>query len=133
MRLSRQHLLGIATAVALPALAAAGHGVFRFDASAQMRARPMTPLLDGLRQLGAQIDGDSLPYTLTASGLQGGALTLPRSYIYARRITPADTFGPFSRMIKADPAWRYFEIDASHSPNVTAPEALMGLLEKIAG
>jgi pimeloyl-ACP methyl ester carboxylesterase len=65
--------------------------------------------------------------------LQGGALTLPRSYIYARRITPADTFGPFSRMTKADPAWRYFEIDASHSPNVTAPEALMGLLEKIAG
>jgi pimeloyl-ACP methyl ester carboxylesterase len=64
--------------------------------------------------------------------LQGGALTLPRSYIYATRITPADTFGPFARMTKNDPAWRYFEIDASHSPNVTAPEALMGLLEKIA-
>lgn len=63
--------------------------------------------------------------------LQGGALTLPRSYIYATRITPADTFGPFARMTKADPAWRYFEIDASHSPNVTAPEALMGLLQKI--
>jgi pimeloyl-ACP methyl ester carboxylesterase len=64
--------------------------------------------------------------------LQGGALTLPRSYIYATRITPADTFGPFSRMTKNDPAWRYFEIDASHSPNVTAPEALMALLQKIA-
>jgi pimeloyl-ACP methyl ester carboxylesterase len=65
--------------------------------------------------------------------LQGGPLTLPRSYIYATRITPADTFGPFARMTKADPAWRYFEIDASHSPNVTAPQALMGLLQKIAG
>ena len=65
--------------------------------------------------------------------LQNGPLTLPRSYIYATRITPADTFGRFSRMTKSDPAWRYFEIDASHSPNVTAPEALMGLLEKIAG
>jgi pimeloyl-ACP methyl ester carboxylesterase len=65
--------------------------------------------------------------------LQGGPLTLPRSYVYAKRITPADTFGPFSRMTKNDPAWRHFEIDASHSPNVTAPEALMGLLEKIAG
>ena len=32
---------------------------------------------------------------------------------------------------KSNPAWRYFEIDASHSPNVTAPEALMALLEKI--
>ena len=65
--------------------------------------------------------------------LQNGPLTLPRSYIYATRITPADTFGQFARMTKSDPAWRYFEIDASHSPNVTAPEALMGLLEKIAG
>ena len=59
-------------------------------------------------------------------------LTLPRSYIYATRIAPADTFGPFAKMAKNDPAWRYFEIDASHSPNVTAPEALMGMLEKIA-
>jgi len=61
-----------------------------------------------------------------------GPLTLPRSYIYATRITPADTFGPFAKMAKNDPAWRYFEIDASHSPNVTAPEALMALLEEIA-
>jgi pimeloyl-ACP methyl ester carboxylesterase len=64
--------------------------------------------------------------------LHNGALTLPRSYVYATRITPADTFGPFAKRAKNDPAWRYFEIDASHAPNVTAPEALMGLLEKIA-
>src|SRR3954453_4020206 len=64
--------------------------------------------------------------------LHGGALTLPRSYIYALRITPADTFGPFAKRAKNDPAWRYFEIDASHAPNVTAPDALMALLEKIA-
>ena len=63
--------------------------------------------------------------------LQGGPLTLPRSYIYATRITPADTFGPFAKMTKSDPAWSYYEIDASHSPNVTAPEALMALLQKI--
>jgi pimeloyl-ACP methyl ester carboxylesterase len=60
-------------------------------------------------------------------------LTLPRDYIYATRITPADTFGPFATMAKSDPAWRYQEIDASHSPNVTAPDVLMGMLEKIAG
>ena len=29
--------------------------------------------------------------------LQGGELTLPRSYIYATRITPADTFGQFAK------------------------------------
>jgi pimeloyl-ACP methyl ester carboxylesterase len=59
-------------------------------------------------------------------------LTLPRSYIYATRITPADTFGPFAKMTKTDPAWRYHEIDASHSPNVTAPGMLMAMLERIA-
>src|SRR5580704_10849758 len=57
--------------------------------------------------------------------------TMPRSYIYATRITPADTFGPFAARAKTEPGWRYYEIDASHSPNVTAPEALMKLLEKI--
>ncbi|MBI5322277.1 alpha/beta hydrolase [Bradyrhizobium sp.] len=59
-------------------------------------------------------------------------LTLPRSYIYATRIAPADIFGRFAKMTKNDTAWRYHEIDASHSPNVTAPEALMTMLEKVA-
>lgn len=68
----------------------------------------------------------------TKLSLQGGPLTLPRSYIYATRIAPADTFGPFASMTKNDAAWRYYEIDASHSPNVTAPEALMALLQRIA-
>jgi pimeloyl-ACP methyl ester carboxylesterase len=63
--------------------------------------------------------------------LQGGKLILPRTYIYATRITPADTFGPFARRAKSEAGWRYHEIDASHSPNVTAPEALMRLLQKI--
>jgi hypothetical protein len=62
---------------------------------------------------------------------KGGALTLPRSYIYATRITPADTFGPFAARAKSEPGWRYHEIDASHSPAVTAPDALMALLQKI--
>jgi pimeloyl-ACP methyl ester carboxylesterase len=65
--------------------------------------------------------------------LQGGELTLPRSYIYATRITPADTFGQFTARAKSEPGWRYYEIDASHSANVTAPDALMALLEKIVG
>jgi pimeloyl-ACP methyl ester carboxylesterase len=60
-------------------------------------------------------------------------LTLPRSYIYATRAAPSDTIGQFARMTKNDPAWRHFEIDASHAPNVTAPEALMALLQQIAG
>jgi pimeloyl-ACP methyl ester carboxylesterase len=63
--------------------------------------------------------------------LRHGELTLPRSYIYATRITPADTFGRFAARAKSEPGWRYHEIDASHSPNVTAPQALMALLQKI--
>jgi hypothetical protein len=63
--------------------------------------------------------------------LQGGSLSLPRSYIYATRIAPADTFGPFAKRAKSEASWRYYEIDASHSPNVTAPEALMGLLQTV--
>jgi hypothetical protein len=60
--------------------------------------------------------------------LQDGKLILPRSYIYATHITPADTFGAFARRAQSEAGWRYHEIDASHSPNVTAPEALMRLL-----
>ncbi len=63
--------------------------------------------------------------------LQNGEPTLPRSYIYATRITPADTFGQFARRTKSEAGWRYYEIDASHSPNVSAPDELMALLEKI--
>jgi len=64
-------------------------------------------------------------------GLEHGELKLPRSYIYAKCAAPLDPFGVFATRAKSEPGWRYFEIDASHSPNVTAPEALMAVLEKI--
>ena len=63
--------------------------------------------------------------------LQNGEPAMPRSYIYATRITPADTFGQFAKRARSEPGWRYFEIDASHSPNVTAPEVLMKVLREI--
>jgi pimeloyl-ACP methyl ester carboxylesterase len=63
--------------------------------------------------------------------LQNGELNVPRRYIYCTRAAPADTFGQFAKRARSEPGWRYFEIDASHSPNVTAPDALMALLEKI--
>ncbi|MGY4572325.1 alpha/beta fold hydrolase [Bradyrhizobium sp. USDA 3256] len=63
--------------------------------------------------------------------LKRGETSLPRSYIYATRATQADTFGQFARRIRNEAGWRYFEIDASHSPNVTAPEALMAILQEI--
>jgi pimeloyl-ACP methyl ester carboxylesterase len=73
-----------------------------------------------------------MPIKCFEQGLRlGRDPAVPRSYIYATRITPADTFGPFAARAKTEPGWRYHEIDASHSPNVTAPEALMDLLAKI--
>ncbi|HEY2138434.1 MAG TPA: alpha/beta fold hydrolase, partial [Chthoniobacterales bacterium] len=63
--------------------------------------------------------------------LHNGEPTLPRSYIYATRIAPADTFGQFTARAKSEPGWRYYEIDASHSPHVTAPETLVAVLERI--
>jgi pimeloyl-ACP methyl ester carboxylesterase len=63
--------------------------------------------------------------------LRNPDLKLRRSYVYCTRKTPDDVFLQFSTRFKSDPGWRYHEIDASHSPNVTAPEALVRLLDEI--
>jgi len=100
------------------------------------RVPPMTPPPDtspaDLEWLTARRVDMPIKCFETKLKLVGGELTLPRSYIYATRITPADTFGQFARLARSEAGWRYHEIDASHSPNVTAPEALMTLLSIIA-
>ncbi len=80
----------------LPGLVASGHGRYRFDATEQMRRRPIAPLLDGLRQLGARIDGDSLPYTLQADGLAGGHVVLDAG-ISSQYLTALLMAGPLTR------------------------------------
>ncbi|MFI8292522.1 3-phosphoshikimate 1-carboxyvinyltransferase [Streptomyces sp. NPDC085614] len=71
---------GATTARFLPTLAAAGHGTFRFDASAQMRRRPLGPLTTALRTLGVDLqhplEEGHHPLTVHADGIKGGALTL---------------------------------------------------------
>ncbi|MEX0170282.1 3-phosphoshikimate 1-carboxyvinyltransferase [Streptomyces sp. LMG1-1-1.1] len=71
---------GATTARFLPTLAAAGHGTYRFDASAQMRRRPLAPLTAALRTLGVDLrhgekEGHH-PLSVHAHGVKGGALTL---------------------------------------------------------
>jgi len=56
-----------------------------------------------------------------------------RAYVYCTRIAPGDVFGPFAERARREAGWEYLELDASHSPNVTAPETLAVLLEKLAG
>ena len=67
----------------LPALAAAGHGTFHFDASPQMRRRPVGPMVAALRDLGVTVthsgpDGH-LPLTVESGGLAGGQVTMDAS------------------------------------------------------
>jgi hypothetical protein len=55
----------------------------------------------------------------------------PRSYIYCRRIGPTDVFHQFLERAQRESGWRHFEIDASHNPHITAPQALLALLHEI--
>jgi pimeloyl-ACP methyl ester carboxylesterase len=64
--------------------------------------------------------------------LARGETALPRNYIYCTRIAPGDVFAPFAARAKSEAGWRYFELDASHNPQVTAPEDLTQLLDEIA-
>jgi pimeloyl-ACP methyl ester carboxylesterase len=62
--------------------------------------------------------------------LEGRASALPTSYVYCTRVPPGD---PFSRSAQhaRDSGWRYVELDASHSPHITAPEALAEVLDDL--
>jgi pimeloyl-ACP methyl ester carboxylesterase len=60
-----------------------------------------------------------------------GDITVPRSYIYCKRIGAADVFRQFAERAKSEPGWRHYEIDASHSPHITAPRELLALLQTI--
>jgi pimeloyl-ACP methyl ester carboxylesterase len=57
---------------------------------------------------------------------------VPRSYIRALKRLPGDPFRQFAERAQQE-CWDCHEIDASHSPQVTAPEALFSLLDAIAG
>jgi 3-phosphoshikimate 1-carboxyvinyltransferase len=66
----------------LPVLCASGQGSYLIDASEQMRARPVAPLLAALRQLGVHIQagpGDHLPLRIEAAGVKGGEIVLDAS------------------------------------------------------
>jgi pimeloyl-ACP methyl ester carboxylesterase len=56
--------------------------------------------------------------------------TMPRSYIQCMRYAERGPFGRFAARARTE-GWPAYELDASHSPNVTAPQALMAVLQKI--
>lgn len=73
-------LAGTAARFLTALCAAAPSGVYRLDGVPQMRKRPMKPLLDALRTLGADIrctgEEGFFPFEIHARGLQGGAVSL---------------------------------------------------------
>jgi pimeloyl-ACP methyl ester carboxylesterase len=64
--------------------------------------------------------------------LTGAGTPLPKTYIYCLRPTPGDVFRQFAQRARTEHGWRYCEIDASHSPHITAPETLATLLDNLA-
>jgi len=59
-------------------------------------------------------------------------LTLPRAYIHCTRYADKKPFAQFAERYDNAAGWNLCELDASHSPNITAPAALMALLQRIA-
>src|ERR1700689_1599623 len=75
---------------------AAGTGRFTVDAHPQLRRRPLGPVLAALRAQGALIDGESLPLTVTATGLEGGAVEVDAS-ISSQFLSGLLMAAPFAR------------------------------------
>jgi 3-phosphoshikimate 1-carboxyvinyltransferase len=67
----------------VPPLAAIGLGPGRFvtfDGDEQARVRPIAPLLNALRALGVDVDGDGLPFQVRGAGsVAGGAVEIDAS------------------------------------------------------
>ncbi|WP_406136326.1 3-phosphoshikimate 1-carboxyvinyltransferase [Streptomyces sp. NBC_01089] len=102
---------GATTARFLPALAAAGRqhlegppgtggGSYRFDASAQMRRRPLAPLTRALQELGVDLRHEGAeghhPLRIAARGIEGGELTLDAGQS-SQYLTALLMLGPLTR------------------------------------
>ncbi|MFD5267567.1 3-phosphoshikimate 1-carboxyvinyltransferase [Streptomyces sp. NPDC058335] len=91
---------GATTARFLPALAAAGHGTYRFDASPQMRRRPLLPLTRALRDLGVDLRHEEAeghhPLTVAAAGVEGGDVVLDAGQS-SQYLTALLLLGPLTR------------------------------------
>lgn len=64
----------------LPPVAALSSESVTFDGDEQARARPIAPLLDGLRGLGVGVEGDGLPFEVSGTGaVRGGTVEIDAS------------------------------------------------------
>ncbi|KAB7760200.1 3-phosphoshikimate 1-carboxyvinyltransferase [Mycolicibacterium mucogenicum] len=64
----------------VPPVAALGTEAVVFDGDEQAKTRPITPLLDAMRGLGVDIDGDGMPFTVSGTGsVAGGEVRIDAS------------------------------------------------------
>jgi 3-phosphoshikimate 1-carboxyvinyltransferase len=64
----------------VPPVAALGSQTVTFDGDEQARTRPIAPLLDALRGLGVDFDGDGLPFCVRGAGsVAGGTVEIDAS------------------------------------------------------
>lgn len=64
----------------LPSVAALANGQSYFDADEQARQRPLSTVLDALREIGVEIHGSSIPFTVEGKGhVSGGDVTIDAS------------------------------------------------------
>ncbi|MDY3127483.1 MAG: 3-phosphoshikimate 1-carboxyvinyltransferase [Corynebacterium sp.] len=64
----------------LPPLAALADDPVALTGDEQASSRPMTVILQALRELGVEVDGDSLPFTISSQGTpRGGEVTIDAS------------------------------------------------------
>ena len=78
------------------------------------------------RRMSHPVECFTQPLNLTGAGAH-----LPRHYIYALKTDDRDSFGRFHAMARTTPGWTAHEIDASHNPHITTPEALAERLDGI--
>jgi 3-phosphoshikimate 1-carboxyvinyltransferase len=64
----------------VPPVAALAHGSVTFDGDPHMRTRPVGEVLTALRELGARVEGERLPFTVYGDGrVRGGRVVLDAS------------------------------------------------------
>jgi 3-phosphoshikimate 1-carboxyvinyltransferase len=107
-------LAGTAARFLTALCAAAPRGLYRIDGVPQMRQRPMQPLIDALRDLGADIRCTGhegfFPLEIRASGLNGGHVTLD----------PSESSQLLSALIMVAPLARH-EVEIQLSDEVRRP------------
>jgi 3-phosphoshikimate 1-carboxyvinyltransferase len=97
----------------LPPVATLADGPVRFDGDPEARLRPVGALLSALRQLGAQVTGDALPFTVTGTGgLDGGVV----------RIDASDSSQTVTALLLTGARWRD-GVDVRHTGDRAVPNA----------